>query len=158
MRTLALLFSFIWVSTTYAGPSETPAPQPSETPAPQPSITTLKAAPERQVPSGKARIKTLAQGEKAFVGQLWLAPGASVPQHRDASEEYIYVVSGSGELTINGQTSKIGPGTMVFMPAGAEVSYKNGSAPLVALQIFAGPESAAKYAGWPAREPTQAAP
>ena len=141
MRSFALLSTLIWVSTAYA---ESPKTSTSL----EPTVVDLTQAPERQVPSGKARIKILAQGQKAFVGQLWLAAGASVPLHKDASEEYIYVVSGSGQITINGKASIIGPGTMVFMPAHAEVSFKNGDSPLIAIQIFAGPESAKKYEKW----------
>ncbi len=36
-------------------------------------------------------------------------------------------------------------------PAGATVSFKNGDQPLEALQMFAGPESADKYAAWGAK-------
>ena len=150
MRIYLLLSSLMLVSTSYAKPPATTVMQPT--------IVNLAGAPERQVPSGKARVKMLAQGQKAFVGQLWLAPEARVPVHRDTSEEYIFIVSGAGEMTINGQTSQVGPGTMVFMPANAEVSFKNGPEPLRALQIFAGPESAAKYAKWQASTPGVEAP
>jgi hypothetical protein len=34
------------------------------------------------------------------------------------------------------------------MPANAEVSYANGPRKMVALQIFAGPAPAEKYASW----------
>ncbi len=115
---------------------------------PKATVTTLDTASARQVPSGKAKIKILAQGENAFVGQLWLAAGGAVPVHRDPTEEYIYVVSGSGKITIDGRTTEIGPGATVYMPANAEVSFKNGEQPLVAIQIFAGTESAKKYDRW----------
>lgn len=151
MRSFALLSTLIWVSTTYAESPKTPTSL-------EPTVVDLAQAPERQVPSGKARIKILAQGQKAFVGQLWLAAGASVPLHKDASEEYIYVVSGSGQITINGKASTIGPGTMVFMPSHAEVSFKNGDAPLVAIQVFAGTESAKKYEKWAPHTPARKTP
>ncbi|MFT7580058.1 MAG: quercetin dioxygenase-like cupin family protein [Myxococcota bacterium] len=112
------------------------------------SVVTLAEAPVRVAPSGKADIRILAQGKHAFVGMLRMDAGGKVPTHQDVSEEYIYVIAGSGELTIDGATTVIGPGSMVFMPAGATVSYANGDAPLVALQIFANPESAKKYGGW----------
>ena len=75
-------------------------------------------------------------------------PGASVPEHRDASEEYVYVLQGSGTITIDGKAQHIGPGTTVYMPANAKVSYQNGAKEMVALQVFAGTESAKKYEAW----------
>jgi hypothetical protein len=34
------------------------------------------------------------------------------------------------------------------MPPNAEVEFRNGDAQLVAIQVFAGPEPAAKYDAW----------
>jgi quercetin dioxygenase-like cupin family protein len=91
------------------------------------------------------------------VGRLVIAPGSSIADHRDATEEYIHVLSGTGTVTIDGQTYDVGPGTTVFMPASATVAFQNASEPLVALQVFAGPESAAKYDAWldPTATPVQ---
>ena len=130
--------------------AESPLAEPAKS---QATVVTLDAAPTRAVPSGKASIKTLALGKNAFIGQLWLAPGGKVPLHRDATEEYIYIVSGQGQITIDGTTSKVGPGTTVYMPANAEVTFQNGDQPLVAIQVFAGPASAKKYEKWPPKAP-----
>ena len=77
-----------------------------------------------------------------------------MPLHRDPTEEYIYIVSGSGQMTIDGKTTPVGPGTMVYMPAHAEVTYANGPNTLIALQVFAGPSSAKKYEKWPLSKST----
>lgn len=74
--------------------------------------------------------------------------GGAVPQHRDETEEYIYVLEGGGTITIDGTASSLSPGSIVYMPANAEVSYENGPEPLVALQVFAGPQPASKYDRW----------
>ena len=113
-----------------------------------PTIITVENAALRQLPSGKAKIRTMAQGKNAFVGHLWLAPLGKVPLHRDPTEEYIHILSGGGNMTIDGKTTQVGPGTTIYMPANAEVTFQNGDAPLVALQIFAGPASAKKYEKW----------
>ena len=105
---------------------------------------------------GKAQIKELATGKNAFVGRLWLAAHAKVPKHRDPTEEYLYIISGSGVLSIDGVEREIGTGMAIFMPAGSEVSFVNGAKPLVALQVFAGTESAQKYATWPNVNPSLA--
>ena len=53
-----------------------------------------------------------------------------------------------GTMTIEGRAFAVEPGTTIYMPAGVEVSYQNGDAELVAIQVFAGPEPAAKYDAW----------
>ena len=102
----------------------------------------------KQVGGGKAVIEIMKEGKAAFIGRLTLAPNGSVPQHRDPTEEYLIVQSGKGELTLDGIIHVIKPGDVIYMPAKAEVSFKNGSEPFVALQIFAGPSSARKYDRW----------
>ena len=114
------------------------------------TVTPFEAAAHRIAPSNKANVRVLAHGANAFVGHLRMDPGASVPEHRDVSEEYIYVLQGTGTMTIDGKTHEIRPGTTVFMPANAKVSYVNGPREMVAIQVFAGPESAKKYEAWKA--------
>ena len=109
----------------------------------------LDAQGERRIaPTGKAQITKLAGGENAFVGKLVMEGGGKVPLHRDATEEYIYILQGWGAITIDGKTSNVGPNTMIYMPANAEVSFEGGPEKLVALQVFAGPKPAEKYDQW----------
>lgn len=111
-------------------------------------VVALQDAKERAAPSGKASVQQLARGEAAFLGRLTLQPGAVVPEHRDPTEEYIHVISGGGTMTIDGVTWTVGPGDTVFMPAHALVTYTNGDAPTVVLQVFAGPGPSDKYDAW----------
>ena len=127
-----------------AAPEELATPT-GDSPA---TVTPLDAAPKATAPSGKATITHLARGQNAYLGRLRMDAGAAVPVHRDPSEEFIHVLEGGGTMTIDGQTHEIGPGTTIYMPANAEVSFQNGDAELVALQVFAGPEPAAKYEAW----------
>ena len=99
-------------------------------------------------PNGRARVTILARGLEAFVGRLEMDAGAAVPEHRDATEEYIHVLEGSGTITIDDVEHPLAAGDTVYMPANAKVSFQNGDAPLVGLQVFAGPEPAAKYEAW----------
>lgn len=105
-------------------------------------------APQRTAPGGKGVITLLARGDNAFLGRLELAAGGAVPEHRDPTEEYLHVLEGGGDLKIDGVDHRIGPGTTIYMPANALVSFQNGDAPLVAIQVFAGPAPAAKYDAW----------
>lgn len=118
-----------------------------ETPLPA-AVTSLAQAEHRQKGGGAAQIWALARGRNAFVGKLEMAPGGKVPEHRDPTEEYIHILSGAGIFMIDGQSHEVGPGTTIYMPPGALVSFENGAEPLVAIQVFAGPEPASKYEAW----------
>ncbi len=95
-----------------------------------------------------ADVYLLAQGDNAFLARLEMAPGGEVPEHRDATEEYIHILEGGGVFKIDGQAHTVGPGTTIYMPANALVSFKNGDVRLVAIQVFAGPGPAVKYEAW----------
>ncbi|MEZ4384937.1 MAG: cupin domain-containing protein [Nannocystaceae bacterium] len=111
-------------------------------------VVAADAAEHRQAPNGKGDVFIFARGDNAFLARLELAGGGAVPEHRDATEEYLYILEGRGDLMIDDQAYAIAPGTAVYMPANAKVSYQNGDARLVALQVFAGPAPAAKYDAW----------
>ena len=115
-------------------------------------------APRRTAPNGQATVAILARGHSAFVARLEMAPGATVPEHRDAAEEYVHVLSGHGVIVIDGVAQDVGPGSTIFMPADVVVSYRNGDEPMIALQVFAGPGPAAKYDGWSPATPETATP
>ncbi|MEE2786768.1 MAG: cupin domain-containing protein [Myxococcota bacterium] len=113
------------------------------------TVSEQDKSPTYLAPSGQARITILAQGERAFMGRLWLAPHATVPLHQDPTEEYLHILEGEGTLSLNGVDYAVRAGMTIFMPAKAKVTFKNGDKPMVCLQVFAGPESAKKYHGWP---------
>lgn len=74
-----------------------------------------------------------AQGVKSM--EVWLqtmAPGAATPVHRHACEEVILVLSGSGELTVGGETRAFGADTTLIVPPDAVHQIVNpGREPLV---------------------------
>jgi len=111
-------------------------------------VVALADAPVRSSPTGSATVRHLARGNNAYLGKLEIKAGAAIPEHQDATEEYIHVLSGSGTMIIEGESHAIAAGTTVFMPARATVSFQNGDQTMVAIQVFAGPEPAAKYDTW----------
>lgn len=121
---------------------------PPTAPSPAATVLALDAAEVRTAPPGTAHVRVLAHGQHAWLGRLDMAAGGKVPEHADPTEEFIHVLSGGGDITIDGQTRRIGPGSTVYMPAGARVSYQNGDEPMLAVQVFAGPAPAAKYGAW----------
>jgi quercetin dioxygenase-like cupin family protein len=143
---------------TEAAPAEDTATSTAATDdeaAPPAEVRALADAPRRTAPNDQAWITFLSRGRNAFLGRLEMAPGAAVPEHQDPTEEYVHVLEGTGTMVIDGEEHAVGPGSTIFMPADVTVSYQNGPARMVAIQVFAGPEPAAKYDRW---TPTAAAP
>jgi quercetin dioxygenase-like cupin family protein len=117
----------------------------------QPKLEALVIAeansPMREIPN-KARAALIARGSEAYLGTLTIQPGAGVPQHRDQTEEFLYVLEGGGTITIDGISHEIVPAMAVFMPAEAEVAFQNGDAVTRVVQVFGGPGPATKYDSW----------
>ncbi|MGF1465137.1 MAG: cupin domain-containing protein [Sandaracinaceae bacterium] len=128
-------------------PATGPSPAGGEA-APAPLVQPLAEAPRRGAPNGAGVVSLLAEGRRAFLARLEMEPGATVPVHQDPDEEYLVVLEGHGELTLDGTVYQLEAPSTVFMPAGATVSYRNGDERLVAIQVFAGPGSGAKYDRW----------
>jgi len=129
--------------------------RPQASPQPSAQVSGAEGLELRQLGGGKATIRHLARGQAAYLGRLTLKGGVDVPLHRDPTEEYLVIERGHGVITINGVAHQLSAGSVVYMPAQAEVSFKNSDEELVALQVFAGPESADKYLKW---APVQHAP
>lgn len=147
-RHLPLAAAFVLGACTAAAvqsSASTPATPEATTASP---ITSSANAERRRAPNDKATVTILARGENAFVARLDMDANAAVPEHRDATEEYIVVLEGSGTITVDDEAYPLAAGDTVFMPANAKVSFTNGDAPFRGLQVFAGPAPAAKYDAW----------
>ncbi len=56
----------------------------------------------------------------------WHRPGEGPPDHVHFSqEEMFFILEGTYELTVGGQTSTAGPGTIVFIPRNVVHRFKN---------------------------------
>lgn len=136
------------VQSSASSPAPEPNPATTEVPSVPPPVISADQAERRVAPSGKAQVTILARGVNAFVARLEMDPGAAVPEHRDPTEEYIHILEGTGTITIDDQDYALAAGSTVYMAPNAKVSFVNGDSPLVGLQVFAGPEPAAKYDAW----------
>ncbi len=150
---ISIFVAFVLGACASAASQSVAAPQTEPEPASEPAasvgaVVPLQAAERRAAPNGKASVTILARGQNAFVGRLEMEAGASVPEHRDETEEYIHVLEGSGTMVIEGREHAVEPGTTIYMPPDALVEFHNGPTRLVALQVFAGPGPAAKYEAW----------
>ena len=87
-----------------------------------------------------------------FMSVLKVPAGGKVPEHRDPTEEYLYVLKGTGTLWIDDVEMKIKSNSVVYMPANAKVRFQADAQPVEVLQVFApsGPEK--KYKSWSAKK------
>ena len=79
--------------------------------------------------------------ERFSAGVVLLEPGKGHDLHTHPdSDEILYFVGGEGEQTIAGETRDVGPGEMVFIPAGVEHGTINtGWETLKLLAVYAPP-------------------
>jgi quercetin dioxygenase-like cupin family protein len=65
---------------------------------------------------------------------LEIAPGGNTPDHSHDNEHENFVLRGAGEVMFEGERHKVGPGDVIFVPAGARHQYRNlGDEPFVFL-------------------------
>lgn len=88
----------------------------------------------------QARWRTLISGDRTptdslTVGVAELESGESRAfcLHRHAQAEVYYILSGEGIVTISGTDHLVRPGTVVFMPGGAEHGARNTGTELLRL-------------------------
>ena len=88
------------------------------------------------------RWKLLVAGERTeseglVTGIAEIAPGAALMRHHHEPAETYYVVSGQGEMEIEGRTRALGPGSAVYIPPDARHTVRcNGAEPLVFVFSF----------------------
>lgn len=68
-------------------------------------------------------------------------PGQTISPHRHPhSEEVLFIHAGTGKAWLDGKESKIGPGTIIFMPVNTGVRLTNdGKEPISLVAIFSRP-------------------
>ena len=95
-----------------------------------------KIAPRVLAPGVTAKIAT---GERMMLSLVTFAPDAVVPTHSHPHEQMGFLVSGTLEFTIAGETRALSGSGMVFVPGGVPHAAKAGSGGAVALEVFSPP-------------------
>jgi mannose-6-phosphate isomerase-like protein (cupin superfamily) len=87
--------------------------------------------------------KSVAQTRSAQAAMMVLKPGEDTgePQNEHAgSEQWLYVVSGSGRALVNKRKVKIAEGSLLLIEKGEVHQVKNtGNSPLVTLNLYVPP-------------------
>jgi quercetin dioxygenase-like cupin family protein len=121
---------------------------------PEPVVISQKDAPKRWTPDGRAHATLLTKGQNAYVGLLEMDGGVSVPEHRDPTEEFIFVIEGSGTMHIDDRAYDVQAGDAIYMPADAKVRFRSDEGYTTkVVQVFAGPGPSKKYDNWKAQKP-----
>lgn len=83
--------------------------------------------------------------QKAMLGISTFTPGTDTPQKVHTEEEFCYILSGQGRITIGDEYVEYGPGSFLFIPAGVPHGVAN-----------PGPEDVVMVFGfsWPTYPPT----
>ncbi|MDQ1923475.1 cupin domain-containing protein [Massilia pseudoviolaceinigra] len=87
------------------------------------------ASAQKFGPNGIARTETVRHEfdskREAIQVRVDFAPGASFPKHAHPGVEIAYVLSGTVEYEMNGETIRLQAGESLYIPAGAMHSAKN---------------------------------
>ena len=92
--------------------------------------------PRTLAPGVTAKITS---GEKMMLSLVTLAPDAVVPTHSHPHEQMGFMVSGTLEFTIEGETRVLSGNDMYFVPGGVPHAAKGGPGGAVALEAFSPP-------------------
>jgi mannose-6-phosphate isomerase-like protein (cupin superfamily) len=100
-------------------------------------VRTVDSAQYREALKGK-----LATGESLEVHETTLAPGgAPHPPHHHAHSEMWLIREGTVEITVNGKSYQLGPGSVGFVRSNDEHGIKNaGTTPATYFVVEVGPE------------------
>ncbi|OON79234.1 cupin domain-containing protein [Streptomyces tsukubensis] len=74
------------------------------------------------------------------VGLYALDAGSTDPQQPHRQDEVYFVVSGRAAITVGTETTEVGRGSVVYVPAGAAHKFHHISEDLRVLVIFSPPE------------------
>lgn len=74
--------------------------------------------------------------EIGFLAIANLKPGKEIEAHTDPMEEIYFVLNGSGEMHVDKDSRRVGPGDATWIPAGSSHSLlNNGNEDLVILVV-----------------------
>jgi quercetin dioxygenase-like cupin family protein len=97
-------------------------------------FTTLTAIPPKELFGGTIRVH-YAHLDRMTVGEARLPADTVLPPHQHPHEQVTYVIEGSFEFTIAGETQVLGPGMAALIPGGVTHSGRT-LTPCRVLDLF----------------------
>ena len=93
---------------------------------------------------GDGRFDVLLENDRAQAAAMTLPPGESTggPENRHAdSDQWLYVVAGEGEVTVDGETAALDAGDLLLIERGETHEIANAAdEPLETLNLYVPPE------------------
>jgi mannose-6-phosphate isomerase-like protein (cupin superfamily) len=77
--------------------------------------------------------------EIGFLAIARLAPGKEIEAHVDPMEEIYFVLSGSGEMRVDGDVRQVGPEDATWIPVGSAHSLSNSGQEDCVILVIASP-------------------
>jgi mannose-6-phosphate isomerase-like protein (cupin superfamily) len=86
--------------------------------------------------------RVVATGEHGQVVLMTIPTGGEIGEEvHDHVDQVLAFVEGRGEAILDGETGPVGPGSLVFVPAGTRHNFRNtGDSPLRLWTVYAPPE------------------
>lgn len=78
-------------------------------------------------------------GEKFCQGYVMVHPDGGIPEHEHETVESYTILSGEGEVTVEGETEKVKAGDYIFIPSGKPHSLLNTGAQEMHLMFVYAP-------------------
>ena len=77
--------------------------------------------------------------EIGFLASATLDSGKTIESHIDPMEEIYFIVKGEGEMMVDDDTRRVGPGDAVWVPAGSPHSLTNTGEEVCMILVVASP-------------------
>lgn len=108
-------------------------------PASQPLVNYADVFKANPMPAGdKAQAIKIADDETTTLFLAKFAAGGEVKAHFHKNHtETLYIIEGSGQMTLDGQVLEFKPGSVIHIPMGKVHAVKIGDKELIAFQVFA---------------------
>jgi mannose-6-phosphate isomerase-like protein (cupin superfamily) len=85
--------------------------------------------------------REIVTGSHSQLVVMTLGAGEEIGEEVHEGDQLLHFVEGRAEAIVEGETSPVGPGQLVFVPAGARHNFRNaGSEPVRLVTVYAPPE------------------
>ncbi len=96
----------------------------------RPKVGDWRKVPEEEVTSARGLYRrwliTPGDGAPNFAMRVFrMVPGGEAPPHSHEWEHEVFILSGRGRATLDGEEHDLQPGTFLFIPGGVKHTFRN---------------------------------